>query len=69
MNRRCPRCNGTGYESVIGATETCPSCIGLGRDLKSDLWSEPCRTCNGRGRIQVTRVACGQCRSRGTIDF
>ncbi|AEQ32488.1 chaperon [Acanthamoeba polyphaga mimivirus] len=51
---RCFTCDGTGRELEMGE-ETCPSCVGTGRDKTSDLWAEHCRQCNGRGRINYCR--------------
>ncbi len=47
---RCPICDGTGRSTFMGE-ETCGKCAGSGRDVKSNLWNQPCRKCNGRGRV------------------
>ena len=70
--RRCGACNGTGYELVMGE-EICPGCAGSGRDNQSDLWSEPCRTCNGRKKVSYCRrdpnKSCRACNGRGTVRY
>lgn len=71
-NARCPTCNGTGSELVMGE-ETCGHCAGTGRDTKSDLWAEPCNRCNGTGRVSYCRrdhrYPCRTCHGSGTVSY
>ncbi len=49
----CPTCHGTGAKSGT-VPRVCPTCEGSGqasRNLGSFAFSEPCRTCRGRGLI------------------
>lgn len=66
--KTCPTCAGTrGYDSI--GTEPCPDCVGTGRDLKSDLWSEPCRFCQGNKYITYTRWnKCVTCNGLGSVS-
>lgn len=67
--RKCYICHGTGKEQQIGE-ETCPICHGLCRDFNSDLWSEPCRTCGGKGRVTYCRtVTCRTCYGSGQVPY
>jgi DnaJ-class molecular chaperone len=69
--RRCSTCSGTGHELEIGE-ETCPSCVGTGRDKNSDLWAEPCGNCKGSGRVTYSRRStkpCRGCNGTGTIQY
>jgi DnaJ-class molecular chaperone len=59
---KCGTCDGTGHELEMGE-ETCPNCVGTGRDKFSDLWAEPCGRCNGRGRVTYCRRSTRPCRS------
>lgn len=67
---RCPTCDGTGKELAMGE-ETCDQCAGTGRDKNSDLWAEPCRKCNGKGRVSYCRRTntCRQCNGSGVIEI
>ena len=50
-------------------TETCSMCCGTGRDLNSDLMSEPCRndTCH-QGKVSYCRmVTCNRCNGLGLV--
>jgi len=69
---RCPACDGSGQESVadIIRYETCGGCAGTGRDKTSDLWSEPCLTCNGSGKVQVYKsYPCKKCNGNKVIYY
>lgn len=68
---RCYECNGTGRVLEMGE-ETCPNCVGTGRDKNSDLWAEPCRKCNGKGRVPYCRrgrTPCSRCNGTGLISY
>lgn len=69
---RCGPCDGRGYPLEIGS-ETCPHCVGTGRDIRSILWSEQCRHCpNACGRISFNRrsqIACTICNGRGWVLY
>lgn len=51
----CPTCAGNGQVRVtqgfFSIQQTCPNCRGSGKTIKS-----PCRTCQGRGRVQKRRT-------------
>jgi molecular chaperone DnaJ len=55
---RCTRCNGSGeirrsHQSIFGQfvnVSICDQCAGEGRMIKT-----PCKHCNGRGQVQVTK--------------
>ena len=64
----CTRCGGAGSYQAMGV-EPCGSCAGTGRDTRSDCWAEPCRFCNGRGRVPYCRSKiCDACRGRGKLN-
>lgn len=44
-----------------GGKSICPSCVGTGRDMKSDVFSEPCRRCGGKGTISYRRRSNRKC--------
>lgn len=58
--QKCPYCR-NGWRDVIGGYDPCFTCGGLGRDTNSEFWSEPCRSCQGRGKILKTRERCTSC--------
>jgi len=62
----CGYCRGKGKEYTWGRDVSCYRCVGTGRDTKSDLWSEPCSLCNGKGTIRdCTPVTCRMCNGSG----
>ena len=62
---QCVICNGTGKILCMGE-ETCNPCVGTGRDTKSNCWAQPCKTCNGRGKVSYCRnFPCKSCGGRG----
>lgn len=66
---QCPNCNGKGKYQVIGE-ELCGGCAGTGRDKTSDLWSEPCRTCNNKKKVSYCRtITCSRCHGSGYIYY
>uniref|UniRef100_A0A6C0C707 Uncharacterized protein n=1 Tax=viral metagenome TaxID=1070528 RepID=A0A6C0C707_9ZZZZ len=66
---RCGLCYGQGTHKEMGE-EICGGCAGTGWDNKSDLWSEPCRTCNGRKKVAYCRtVTCRNCGGSGFLRF
>ena len=69
---RCSACDGTGYDLVMGE-ETCWKCCGTGRDFNSDVWSEPCRNCNGRGKTTYCRrdprYPCHVCHGAKVVSY
>ena len=66
---RCQRCAGSGYISTIGSRK-CDYCIGLGRNLRSTLWSQPCMNpdCRNGMVTYATRERCHKCGGLGYID-
>ena len=61
----CTACGGKGKYQEMGE-EMCGPCCGTGRDMKSDIWAEPCRSCNGTGKKSYCRwVQCRQCYGSG----
>lgn len=70
---RCTGCNGTGRQMEMGE-EICHNCAGTGRDVHSDLWAEPCRSCNGRGKKPYCGPSprgrpCMHCGGKGLIEI
>lgn len=66
---RCVMCGGSGKCDYIGE-ESCNGCAGTGRDLRSDLWSEPCLKCNGRRKVTYCRKeTCRSCNGNGYIRY
>lgn len=64
----CHYCGGKGWYQAIGE-EICGTCHGTCRDFNSDLWSEPCRKCNGKGRVAYSRrVTCNVCGGSGKLN-
>jgi molecular chaperone DnaJ len=62
---QCSACRGKGKYEVVGE-ETCSSCVGTGRDMKSDLYSDYCRRCNGKGKIPyIGNKTCSRCNGKG----
>lgn len=67
MPKICHYCGGKRYIEQIG-TETCFKCKGTGRDLNSDLFSEPCNRCNGKGKTFYNKRAdCTVCNGKGYL--
>lgn len=65
----CRSCFGKGSRQVIGERD-CRVCHDTCRDFNSDLWSEPCRICGGRGREVYTEwVRCETCYGTGFISY
>ena len=65
----CPYCRGTRKTQYIGE-EKCKSCIGTGRVLRSNCWSFPCLTCNGKGIVAYCRYErCHHCNGTGTLCY
>ena len=63
--KTCEMCHGKGYYLAMGE-ETCGSCFGSGRDLRSTLYHGTCKTCNGKGRYAYCRnVTCKKCGGTG----
>ena len=64
------KCSGTRQEWEIGE-EPCGNCAGIGRDLKSDLWSESCGYCRGTKRVSFCRRSptCQVCGGTDTIQY
>ena len=63
----CHICNGQGKNQTMGE-EDCNSCMGTGRDTKSNSWAAPCRACNGSGRVTYCRYeTCKTCGGKGKI--
>lgn len=61
----CGSCGGKGKYQEMGI-ENCGKCLGTGRDLKSDIWAEPCMYCNGSGKKTYCRwVNCKPCMGSG----
>ncbi len=66
--KMCTYCGGKGTYLGMGE-EACGGCAGTGRDTKSDLWAEPCRTCNGRGKVYYCRdFTCKKCNGSGFLQ-
>ncbi len=66
----CRKCDGKGKYLAMGE-EDCPLCHGLGRDLKSNLWNQPCRyTGCKNGRITYCRhIVCDHCHGSGQVPY
>ena len=63
----CYSCGGQGYKSVMGV-ETCHTCCGTGRDMKTDLYMDYCKTCGGSKTVAYCRrETCNQCDGTGKI--
>ena len=69
---KCGLCEGTGCPLIMGE-ETCPRCAGTGRDKTSDLWSEPCLSCNGHKKVTYCRrshiASCTPCNGFGFVTI
>lgn len=67
---KCYDCDGTGKSLEMGE-ETCPQCVGTGRDKNSRLYAQPCRRCNGTGRVYYRRPGriCNRCGGSGTLQY
>ena len=63
----CQRGCNHGYTYFMGRTVTCSGCAGSGRNLNSDLYSEPCSKCHGSGKVDKHRERCSTCSGRGFI--
>lgn len=63
---QCRNCMGKGWVDCWGE-ETCSSCMGSGRDTKSNSWNAPCKKCNGSGKVSVTRCKCNPCDGKGYV--
>lgn len=64
----CGLCGGSGEHLEMGL-ETCPTCMGTGRDINSDLWAFPCpnENCHG-GKVGYCRtVKCEPCNGTGIL--
>jgi molecular chaperone DnaJ len=68
IDKKCPDCEGTGYDRF--KSQVCGNCLGAGlietlSSRSEDKVYVPCPFCGGRGRVQ--RVHCSTCLGRGTI--
>lgn len=58
-----------GKVHVIGE-ETCNTCMGLGRNLKSNCWAQPCTGgCNNGKKYYDRWVTCKSCNGLGYVSY